>query len=383
MSRWLLAIVVLAVLSFTLLAVAEKGNPFRGEAAPAPIPEAEGDVEFKKGDYRKAASWYAGIDAVDSRILSAEQKNAWAFCRVKLAAESLTASSDSQTAAAAEKEVSDALQLAGKSEDVQKLGQIVLALARQRRAVAVRAPIENPPGSKTQSEAIETASFVVKFQGDRNLAEKVAEVAEARRSAIFERWSGPAGGAWSPRCEIVLHPTAESYAASGKAAAGVGHATVRLVEGKAAERRIDIRSDDDGLLNNTLPRELTHVVLADLFPFTPPPKWAEEGMAVLAGSADEIDRYRRTFMKCARDGKLFTLAALLEMKEYPAAEKITGFYCGSVSLVDYLVKLKGEKHFTTFLRDCQRYGSTSALKRQYDIASPKVLQDAWLKVAVK
>ena len=47
------------------------------------------------------------------------------------------------------------------------------------------------------------------------------------------------------------------------------------------------------------------------------------------------------------------------------------------------MRLKGEKHFTTFLRDCQRYGSVSALKRQYDIESPKVLQDAWLKSALK
>ena len=103
---------------------------------------------------------------------------------------------------------------------------------------------------------------------------------------------------------------------------------------------------------NSLPRELTHVVLADLFPFTPPPKWAEEGMAVLACSTDEVNRYSRTMVKCAREGKLFTVAALVEMKDYPAAEKITGFCCGSVSLAEYLVKLKGEKHFTTFLRDC-------------------------------
>jgi hypothetical protein len=124
-------------------------------------------------------------------------------------------------------------------------------------------------------------------------------------------------------------------------------------------------------------------VLADLFPFSPPPKWAEEGMAVLAESADEVDRYRRTCVKCGRAGQLFTVAALLEMKEFPAADKITGYYCGSVSLVDYLVGLKGEKHFTTFLRDCHRYGNASAVKRHYDFATPKALQDAWLKSAIR
>jgi hypothetical protein len=169
---------------------------------------------------------------------------------------------------------------------------------------------------------------------------------------------------------------------TGKPAAGTGHATVRLVEGKAASRRIDLQADDAAVITNALPRELTHVVLADLFPYTPPPRWAEEGIAILAGSPEEIGRYLRTLPRCARNGELFTVTALLEMKDFPAADKVTGFYCGSVSLVEYLVKLKGEKHFTTFLRDCQRYGTASALKRQYGIESAQALQEAWLKAAL-
>jgi len=216
------------------------------------------------------------------------------------------------------------------------------------------------------------------------ITRKVGQAAEAKRKQTFERWSGPPGGAWSPKCEVVLHPSAECYAKmTGKPAAGSGHATVRLAEGKVTARRIDLRADDDGLTADALPRELTHVILADLFPFTPPPKWAEEGMAVLATSPEEIGRYTRTLARCARGGELYTLAVLLEMKDFPPAEKITGFYCGSVSLAGYLVKLKGEKQFTLFLRDCQRYGATQALKRQYDFESPKALQDAWLRAALE
>ena len=387
MSRLLLPIIVVVGLSLTLLAGAPPSNPFRGEAAPVPATapaEAEGDRDFQKGDYRKAALWYADLAAVDPNVLSAEQKNAWAYCRIKFAADAVNSPGDAAAAATLEKDVIEALQLAPSNAELQKLGLSVLALARQRQAITVRPEVDKPPTGSPQSETIETASFTVRFQGNRELAERIAEVAEAKRSAIFERWSGPIGGAWSPRCEIVLHASAESYAATaGKSAAGTGHATVRLSDGKAAERRIDLRTDDDGAIANTLPRELTHVVLADLFPFSPPPKWAEEGMAVHAASPEEIDRYLRTCVKCAREGKLFTLAALLEMKDFPAAEKITGFYCGSVSLVEYLVRLKGGKHFTTFLRDCQRYGSTSALKRQYEFDNPKALQDAWLKSAIK
>jgi hypothetical protein len=384
MSRLLLPIAALILLSFTLWADAPRANPFRGDSAAPAVPEAEGDRDFKNGDYRKAAEWYAGVAAADATVLGAEQKNAWAYCRIKLAAEAINSPGDAQAAAAIEKDVAEALALAPGNAELQKLGQAVQVLARQRQVAAVRPPGDTPSVGAAPSDKIETTSFTVQFTGSRDIAEKVAEAAEKKRVAIFERWSGPAGRSWSPRCAIVLHASAERYAAAtGQPAAGMGHATVRLVDGKVTERRIDLRQDDEGLYATVLPRELTHVVLADLFPFTPPPRWAEEGMAVLAGSPDEIDRYLRTCVKCGREGKLFTLAALFEMKDFPRAEKITGFCCGSVSLVDYLVKLKGEKHFTTFLRDCQRYGSVSALKRQYDIDSPKALQAAWLKSAIK
>src|SRR5947207_740048 len=123
-------------------------------------------------------------------------------------------------------------------------------------------PAASPQTLPADWETIETSSFTVRFKSNRDLAEKLAQAAEVKRAETFERWSGPPGGSWSPRCEIVLHPTADCYATmTGKPAAASGHATVRLADGKAAERRIDLRADDDGALANTLPRELTHVVL--------------------------------------------------------------------------------------------------------------------------
>lgn len=374
MSRLILPAVLLIAVSFTLLAGAPPANPFRGEG----IPEAEGDVLFKAGNYPDAATWYAGVAAADAKLLTDKQREAWAFCRVKLAAEALQ--KPDCDAAACAKDVAAAMQLAPNNAEIQKLGQSVLALTRAKPV----APAPTPVATAADSEVVETECFTVRFTGNRELAERVAKQLEAKRKETFEKWSGPAGGVWSPRCEVAIHASAEEYSrATNQPAERTGHATVKIAEGKVQERRIDLRADDEGILTNSLPRELTHVVLADLFPYTPPPKWAEEGMAVLAGSAEEATRYTKTMVNCAREGKLFTVAALLEMKDYPAAEKFTGFCCGSVSLVEYLVKLKGEKHFTTFLRDCQRYGSASALKRQYEFESHKSLQDAWLKSSLK
>jgi hypothetical protein len=136
------------------------------------------------------------------------------------------------------------------------------------------------------------------------------------------------------------------------------------------------------MVANALPRELTHIVLADLFPDKPPPKWAEEGMAVLAGTVEEANRYTNTLRRCAREGEWFGLAQLMEMKEYPA-EKITGFYCESVALTEYLVRAHGEKNFTIFLRDCQRYGTPQALKRQYAVENPQALENTWKRAVLE
>jgi hypothetical protein len=159
-------------------------------------------------------------------------------------------------------------------------------------------------------------------------------------------------------------------------------ARVKLDGGRATERRIDLRADDAAIESNALPRELTHVVLADLFPDRPAPKWAVEGMAILAGTPAEVERYIRTLPRCARDGDWFALTQLLELKDFPA-EKITGFYCQSVSLTDYLIRAGGsERNFTIFLRDCQRYGTASALKRTYSIDSAEALEAAWRRATL-
>jgi hypothetical protein len=144
---------------------------------------------------------------------------------------------------------------------------------------------------------------------------------------------------------------------------------VKLTNGSAEERRIDLRADT-AIENNALPRELTHVVLADLFPGKPAPKWAVEGMAILAGSPEESGRYTRTLRRCARDGEWLTMAQILEMKDFPA-DKVTAYYCESVALTEYLIRAAGsERNFTVFLRDCHRYG-TSQASAPFNIDGPQ------------
>jgi hypothetical protein len=331
---------------------------------------------FKRGDFKQAAAAFAEIG---TDKLTADQKAAWAYCRVRVAADCLKSPTcDAACAAAHAADIAEALKLVPQHAELQKVGQAVIASAKAKGGSAA-APIATATG-----DGVETPSFRVRCAGNRQLADAVAKAAEANRKAIFERWSGPPAGPWDVKCQIVIHPTAEAYAkATGRPADSTGTAAVRLTDRRATERRIDLRADDAAITSNALPRELTHVVMADLFPDKPAPKWAVEGMAILAGSPEEAARYTRTLPRCARDGDWFALAQLMEMKDFPA-EKITGFYCESVSLTEYLIRVAGgERNFTIFLRDCQRYGTPQALRRQLNIAGPEALEGAWKRSALE
>ncbi len=326
-------------------------------ASQPPLAKTEDAVAaFKKGSFAEADRLFTATGAAK---LTTEQKTAWAYCRIKLAADRVNAPNcDAATATAAAQSVADALELISDNAKLLASGREVLKAAQ---AKAGNAKAVAPVAVVAAGDVIETASFRVSRGGNPELADAVAKAAEASRKQIFERWSGPASGAWQPKCEIVIHATADAYAkATGKPTAMTGHATVRLTNGRATERRIDLRADDPAMIANALPRELTHVVLADLFADKPPPKWALEGMAILAGSPEEISRYTRTLTRCARDGELRSMAMLFDLNDFPA-DKITGFYCQSVSVTEYLIKLNGERNFKIFLSDAQRYGTAQAL----------------------
>jgi len=322
--------------------------------------------------------------------LSADQLAAWAYCRIKVAADRLNkaGATDAATSTEVIAEVEEALTLAPGNAGLQKVGRDLIAAARQRGGVAGPTrpspvaqlrPLPAPTTSFDAPDVIETASFRVRFAGNREYGQTIAKAAEAHRDAIFTRWSGPAGGAWQPKCEITVHATAEEFArATQQPAAATGRATISLDNGQVTARRIDLRADDPSITENALPRELTHVVLADLFPSTAPPRWAVEGMAVLAGSAMELDRYRRTVPRLQQSRELISVEMLLGLAA-PPSDHVTGYYVGSVTLVDFLVRWKGDKAFTTFLRDSQRYGLTAALKRQYGVDDAKQLEEIWLK----
>jgi hypothetical protein len=197
---------------------------------------------------------------------------------------------------------------------------------------------------------------------------------------MYDRWAGAVANPWSPRCDLYLHATASEYAkATGKLADQPGHSTVGVKGTKVVSRRIDLRLDEPTLMDSVLPSEITQVVLADLFADQPLPRWAVVGMAALSESPEGLARYQRAVPPLLRDKKLFAVGAFLDQPAFPEPTSVTAFYAESVSLVAYLVELKGPKAFATFLREAPRRGYARALTAHYGFKDPADLQDRWVK----
>ena len=224
----------------------------------------------------------------------------------------------------------------------------------------------------------ETASFRI-FHDDPGLAAEVAAAAEATRAEQSRRWLGSAPKeAWTPRCDIYLYPTAAAYAEqTGQAEDSEGFSTIGQDAGRVVARRVNLRADHPELRSHVLPHEVTHVVLADLFPDQPIPKWADEGIAVLAEPAGSQRRRVAPLADPLAAGKVFRLADLMKAADYPEPKYYGLFFAQSVSLTRYLVDIKGPAHFSKFLKAAQRNGLDPELKRHYGVDGAEELQRRW------
>jgi hypothetical protein len=302
--------------------------------------------------YADAGKLFAQADAA-GETLTADQRAAWAYCKVKTAADRVNTSSDPATASAASSDVQQALALVPEHAPLQQAGAKVLAAITPTNSESFRIVGQSPQASAILAEAAR------------------------HREAISQRWFGPAGPAWHPACDLVIHDHAMAFASVTKLnERATGHAEVTLDAGRVTGRRIDLRSDDNRLLNVSLPREIAHILLAELFPTTPPPRWAEEGIAISSTTKDEVNRFKAAIPRLLADGQMPRASDILKSTGFPQADRITGFYVASVTLTDYLVSLNGEKAFISFLTDAQRYGIETALKRQYRL-TPSQLDAIW------
>jgi hypothetical protein len=238
-----------------------------------------------------------------------------------------------------------------------------------------------PTGSAGRWQVRETDNFRV-FHHSPELAERAAQVAEAARSAQGKRWTGPAlSRNWAPKCEVYLYPEAQTFAKmTGQPETSPGFTTMGANGGRIISRRINLRADHPRLLSAILPHEVTHVVLADMFPEQPIPRWADEGMAVLAEPPSEVRSRSAELRSPLEESRIFTVADLVAL-DYPDAKDWSTYYAQSVSLTRFLVEQGGPRDFIRFLQASQRSSIDAALRETYKINGLAELQNLWLTYA--
>lgn len=241
------------------------------------------------------------------------------------------------------------------------------------------APLASPTLNRWQ--VLDTANFRI-FHTDPALARQVGEVAEATRSAQLRRWSGSESNTrWVPVCEVFLYPNAAIFSQqTGQPPDSPGFSTSGLMAGRVTARRVNLRTDHPKLVAAILPHEVTHIVLAELFPEQQIPRWADEGMAVLAEPSDEQQHRAADLHAPLRGGKIFSVDQLMVM-DYPEGQHWPLYYAQSISLTKYLVELDSPVRFVEFVRDAQKHGFEPALQRHYQISSYRDLQERWLVYA--
>jgi Peptidase MA superfamily len=355
-----------------------KGDPFQQTpllevAGPGELAR-RGDDAFAQKLYTEAANSYRQAAAADPKSLGSS-KSKWAYCRINAVVEQLkTEPADANALAALEREVALAMVLAEDKPDLVRFGRDVLNRVRQRQGLAPVAAAAPADGWNTE----ESVNFRLFHHHTNDFAQKLLQQAERARTAAIDKWYGGPSNNWEPRCDLYLHATAGDYArATGKDFRAAGHATLEVVDRRVVKRRIDLAADNPDLLPATIPHEVTHVVLTDLFPDPMLPRWADEAMAILAEPRENVARYLQVLPKVRNSGKMFAVGQLLTTKDFPEAAAVTAFYVQSVSLVDWLVAEKGPQNFSLFMQAAQRYGVEKALEKSYGIRGFSDLQQRW------
>lgn len=343
---------------------------------------ARAEEAFARRGYAEAATWYEQAHQVD-RTATRGSSERWAYCKLHQVVERLNQSGTTVDLAELERQVRSALELAPRLE----FGNKLLEEIRLRQQTAgQRQLLSNSLRhlGRTQDgwEVVESPSFRLYHRQRREYAEQVLRVAENTRLEVEQKWFATNGEVWQPKCELYLHATAQDYnRVTGIAASSPGHSSIQMEQGsgRVTGRRIDLHCDDVNLLTCVLPHEATHVVLAGRFGSHPVPRWADEGMAVLSEPPEKVERHRRNLHHCRQQGQYFSLRQLMELADYPDPRAIPAFYAQSVSLVEFLVRERGPRVFSEFLRQGLQTGYESALEQHYGIRGYAELEQRWLR----
>jgi hypothetical protein len=267
------------------------------------------------------------------------------------------------------------------SSDVDSIAQPAKESLPPLDVAVTRAEGQTPASTDGGWQVLDTPNFRV-FHQDARLARDAGEAAESVRAAQAKRWGTSAvQRPWTPRCDLYLYPSGKLLAKeTSQPESSPGFSTMACNGDRITARRTNLRADHPQMLAAILPHEITHVVLADLFTLQQIPRWADEGIAVLAEPTAEQGFRASELQEPLESGRVFDLSKLMTM-DYPEAKHWSLYYAQSVSLTRFLVELGQPEQLIQFVRDSQRDGIESALRSNYQIAGFAELQTRWTDYA--
>ena len=131
----------------------------------------------------------------------------------------------------------------------------------------------------------------------------------------------------------------------------------------------------DSIVNDGLPHEICHVLLAHHFGRVLP-RWADEGAAVLSADSAEKTSHENTLRIILKDpGRFIPLQQLLGLSELPA--DAAALYAEGYSLTRFLVESRNRAFFLKFVADGMRVGWDQAVLRHYGHKNVVELEQAW------
>jgi hypothetical protein len=134
----------------------------------------------------------------------------------------------------------------------------------------------------------------------------------------------------------------------------------------------------DYLLNDVLPHEVNHTILAHFFK-KPLPRWADEGASVCAESPATRAKMQKECIGLLNSGKAISLAWLFKLYDYPKdGQQMMSLYIQGHSVTAYLVGLKDHATFIEFVGLAMRDGWDKSAQATYGFADVEALQSAWV-----
>ncbi len=250
-----------------------------------------------------------------------------------------------------------------------------------------------PPEERYQEQTptgkwseLKTQHFHI-FHENASLAQQVGDTLEYHWQAIQNRLAPKSWQSdWRKACQVYIYPSREQYKQStGMFDWSAGATRTCFEQGRLYVHAIHVYQGAELLLARTLPHELTHVLVPWFLGYKHDlPLWLGEGVAMTSEPPFQQTRYRSTLTSSLRCGKLFSLAQLFQLKEYPKEPyKADILYAQSFSVTEFLLQNYGMDRLWQFAASLPSLPVEKCVQEIFGLTGIEELERVWRQSLVR